>query len=29
MEYQQVGGNPEATKDAWPRAMAFLKKYTM
>lgn len=29
MEYQQVGGNPEATKDAWPRAIAFLKKYTM
>ena len=28
-EYQQVGGNPEAIKDAWPRAMAFLKKYTM
>lgn len=29
VEYQQVGGNPEAIKDSWPRAMAFLRKYTM
>lgn len=28
VEYQQVGGNPGAIKDSWPRAMAFLKKYT-
>jgi carboxymethylenebutenolidase len=28
VEYQQVGGNPEAIKDSWPRAMAFLRKYT-
>jgi carboxymethylenebutenolidase len=24
--FQEVGGNPAAVKDAWPRAMAFLKK---
>ena len=27
-EYQQLGGNPEAIKDSWARAIAFLKKYT-
>jgi carboxymethylenebutenolidase len=26
--YQNVGGNPEATADAWPRAIAFLKQNT-
>jgi carboxymethylenebutenolidase len=24
--FQEVGGNPEAVRDAWPRAVAFLKK---
>jgi len=24
--FQEVGGNPAAVKDAWPRAIAFLKK---
>jgi carboxymethylenebutenolidase len=24
--FQEVGGNPSAVKDAWPRAIAFLKK---
>ena len=28
-EYQQLGGNPAAIKDAWARAIAFLKKNTM
>jgi len=27
-EYQQLGGNPEAIKDSWARAITFLKKYT-
>lgn len=25
--FQDVGGNPAAVADAWPRAMAFLKQY--
>ena len=28
-EYQQLGGNPAAIKDAWAKAIAFLKKNTM
>jgi dienelactone hydrolase len=24
--FQEVAGNPAAVKDAWPRAIAFLKK---
>ena len=24
--FQEVGGNPAAVRDAWPRAIAFLKK---
>jgi len=28
MEYQDVGGNPGAVSDSWPRAIAFLKDHT-
>ena len=28
LEYQNLGANGEATADAWPRAMAFLKQHT-
>jgi len=26
--YQNIGGNPEATADSWPRTIAWLNKYT-
>ena len=28
LEYQNLGGNAEATADAWPRNIAFLKENT-
>ncbi len=28
MEYQDVGGNPGAVSDSWPRAITFLKEHT-
>jgi carboxymethylenebutenolidase len=28
LEFQDLGGNPEAVADAWPRAMAFIKEHT-
>ena len=28
LEYQDVGGNPQATTDSWRRTIAFLKQHT-
>ena len=28
LEFQDLGGNPAAVADAWPRAMAFIKEHT-
>jgi carboxymethylenebutenolidase len=29
LEFQDLGGNPAATSDSWPRTIAFLKQHTM
>jgi carboxymethylenebutenolidase len=29
LSYQDLAGNPEATADSWPKAIAFLKSHTM